>query len=298
MNGAVSDKLAKYAGKIEEGLASYIPVCEFPESKVAEAMAYSLLGGGKRIRGTLVLAFYQLWRDDVKPALPFACALEMVHAYSLIHDDLPCMDDDDLRRGKPSCHIAFGEAVALLAGDALLTLAFEAMAGAFDDGFFSAEIILKAIWRLTEAAGPRGMIGGQAVDLEQEGKPTAPALLERMYAEKTGMLIAAAVLIGCELAGAGGDEIDAALTYASNLSMAFQIVDDILDVTGDEASLGKPVGSDCANEKSTWVSLHGLEEAAREVVRRNERAKKALSGLPDDAGFLAGLADLLTKRQN
>ena len=292
-----ADKLIRYAEMMEEALASYIPDCAFPESKVAEAMAYSLLGGGKRIRGALVLAFYRLWREDVRPALPFACAMEMVHAYSLIHDDLPCMDDDDLRRGKPSCHVAYGEAIALLAGDALLTLAFEAMAGAGRADALSGEGVLRAIKCLANAAGVGGMIGGQAIDLEQEGKPTPPALLSRMYSAKTGMLIGAAAMVGCVLASAGEEEQSAAIDFAGCIGMAYQIVDDILDVTGDEALLGKPVGSDDDNKKSTFVGLFGLESAAREVMLLHGEAKKALGRLPGDTGFLAGLADILADRK-
>ena len=291
-------KLSRYAARIEEALAPRIPLCPFPESKVAEAAAYSLLGGGKRIRGALVLAFYELYEQDLKPALPFACALEMVHAYSLIHDDLPCMDDDDTRRGKPSCHIAFGEATALLAGDALLTLAFEVMAEAVREGVIPGGVILRAITILAAAAGLKGMIGGQAVDLEQEGKATPPGLIRRMYSEKTGALMGAAAQIGCLLAGAGEDEAEAALDFANQIGMAFQIVDDILDLSGDGAVLGKPVGSDREKEKSTFVSLHGAEEAGREIDRLNGQAKKALHVLPGDTGFLCGLTDMLAERQN
>ena len=291
------EKLAVYTEMINKALTGYIPDCPYPESIVAEAMAYSLLGGGKRIRGALVLAFYNLYHEDVTPALPFACAIEMVHAYSLIHDDLPCMDDDDLRRGKPSCHIAYGEAIAILAGDALLTFAFEVMADSVNYHHFQGENILRAIRTLANSAGLFGMIGGQAVDIEQEGKNTPSALLDRMYAKKTGALLEAAATIGCELAGAGDEEMASAMDYASHIGFAYQILDDILDVAGDEAAIGKPVGSDAAKNKSTYVSHHGLEKAKQEAGRLNMHAKKALEKLPGDTGFFAGLADILADRQ-
>ena len=304
--------LSHYAKEIEEALAGFIPSSPAPESVVADAMRYSLLGGGKRLRGALTLAFYRLYHEEVKPALPFACALEMVHAYSLIHDDLPCMDDDDLRRGKPSCHKAYGEATALLAGDALLTLAFETMAAAGNLAFFPAEAVLQSIWCVAHAAGLSGMIGGQAIDLDIEGpqaqmaatpelqaqQASPQAQMDRMIMKKTGALIGSAALVGCTLAGAGEAHAAAALRYANYLGFAFQIVDDILDVTGDEAVLGKPVGSDEANGKNTYVAVHGLKEARRQADILHRQAKKALDDLPGDTTFLRGLVDILTKRQN
>ena len=296
--------LSQYADRIEKALEAYIPDCPYPESRVTEAMGYSLLSGGKRIRGAILLAFYRLVREDMQPALPFACAVEMVHAYSLIHDDLPCMDDDDLRRGKPSCHIAFGEATALLAGDALLGLAFQAMAeagsaagDAAGDVCFSPETVLQAILCLARAIGPGGMIGGQALDLALEGGHATQAQLDRMYRKKTGALIRAAAQIGCLLAGAEAAATAAALRYADCLGLAFQIIDDILDVAGDAALLGKPVGSDQARGKSTYVSLLGLREAERCAAELHRQAKEALGALPGDTGFLLGVSDMLLHRQ-
>ena len=292
--------LSQYADRIEKALAAYIPGCPYPESRVTEAMGYSLLGGGKRIRGALLLAFYRLLHEDPGPALPFACAVEMVHAYSLIHDDLPCMDDDDLRRGKPSCHIAFGEATALLAGDALLSLAFQVMAEAGDAaGYasFSPETVLRSISCLARATGPVGMIGGQALDLALEGGRATQAQLDRMYREKTGALICAAAQIGCLLAGAEDAATEAALHYADCLGFAFQIVDDILDVTGDAALLGKPVGSDQERGKSTYVGLLGLREAENRAMILHRQAKEALGALSGDTEFLRDLSDMLLHRR-
>jgi len=263
---------------------------------MAEAMRYSLLGGGKRIRGALILAFYRLYNDDVEVCLPFACAIEMIHAYSLIHDDLPCMDDDDMRRGKPSSHIAFSAATALLAGDALLTLAFELMSKAGADGDISAERVCKAIYCLAHNAGVSGMIEGQAIDLMLEGKAAETKIVERMYAKKTAALLTAASSIGCLLAGAGEAEINAAEDYATYLGMAFQITDDILDITGDEALLGKRIGSDSVRDKRTLVSLLGLDEAKTLADCYTAKAIEALESLSGDTSFLVELADMLAVR--
>ena len=295
----IENMLEEYASRLEEALPGYLPRCPAPESRVGEAMAYSLLGGGKRVRGALTLAFYRLYKEDLSPALPYAGALEMIHAYSLIHDDLPCMDDDDLRRGKPSCHIAFGEAVALLAGDGLLTLAFETMCDPAHADAFPAATVLEAVRQAAWAAGCSGMIGGQMIDLAGEGSAgTTAALLDRMYAKKTGALIVAAARLGCILGGASKQDLDAASDYARYLGLAFQIVDDLLDAAGDEAVLGKPVGSDAANGKSTYVRMYGEDAARREVDKLNLRARQALEKLEGDTRFLAGLADLLAARQH
>jgi len=293
--------LAYYADMINEALPGFLPAPAYPESLVTDAMRYSLLGGGKRLRGSLVLAFFGLYEEDIRPALPFACAMEMVHAYSLIHDDLPCMDDDDIRRGKPSCHIAFGEATALLAGDALLTLAFELMSGdtaAYYNLGFPAERVLGAIRYLSAAAGVSGMIGGQVIDLEMEGKRADESLIARMYDKKTAALFRAACSIGCVLGGATEREIEIAKQYASDIGMAFQITDDILDITAEEAVLGKPVGSDRKNEKSTYVDLVGIQKAGLSVRSLTEKAARALSAMPGDVRFLIDLSDELTRRRS
>ena len=299
MSNSAETTLSLYAGRIEEALAGYIPAGSPREADavVMEAMRYSLLGGGKRLRGALALSFFRLYHADVSPALPFACALEMIHAYSLIHDDLPCMDDDDQRRGKPSCHIAFGEATALLAGDALLTLAFQTMADAGVADRLPASRVLTAMRDIAVAAGVMGMVGGQAIDLALEGQSAPGPQLEHLARKKTGALIVASALSGCTLGGAGREASAAAARYGACLGLSFQIVDDILDATGDAAILGKPIGSDRENAKSTYVGLYGLEEAKRKADALHSEARGALDGLPGDVGFLRGLVDVLAKRQ-
>lgn len=274
---------------INSALESYLPV---GDDVVSQAMRYSVRNGGKRIRPVLVLEFCKVCGGDEEKALAFACALEMIHTYSLIHDDLPCMDDDDFRRGKPSCHVAFGEANALLAGDGLLTLAFETAAKAE----LSPEQIVRGISALSKAAGVSGMIGGQVMDLENEGKKVGVDILEKTDHLKTGELIRVACVLGCIAANADEEKIRAAEKYAAGIGLAFQIVDDILDVVGDEKALGKPVGSDKENEKSTYVSALGLEESRKKVSLLTADAKEALSAFDGDTAFLMSFADEMENR--
>lgn len=260
-----------------------------------DAMLYSLLAGGKRLRPVLALETCRMCGGDVNTALPFACAVEMIHTYSLIHDDLPCMDDDDLRRGRPTNHKVYGEATAVLAGDALLTAAFETIA---EHGTaLSAERALEASACLGRAAGARGMVGGQALDMAGEGHSLALSEVEELQRLKTGALIAAAAEIGCIVAGGGEQEREAVRRYAQLLGLAFQIRDDMLDVDGDEAKLGKPIGSDAANEKVTFVSLKGIEACEKLVCEKTEAAKETLRNTFEDTGFLCWLADKLVKRE-
>jgi len=258
-----------------------------------EAMRYSLENGGKRVRPVLVLAFCEACGGTAETALPFACALELLHSYSLIHDDLPCMDDAATRRGKPASHIRFGEARALLAGDALLALAFEVLLSA--EGL-PAERLAEAGRVLARAAGYAGMVAGQTMDLSNEKRQIDAALLRQTDALKTGALIAAACELGCIAAGADASQRGAALEYARGIGLAFQIKDDILDVTGGEA-LGKPLGGDEKNEKSTYVSLLGMEESLAQVKRLSARAKDALRGFEGKQTFLLDLADQLADRE-
>lgn len=260
-----------------------------------EAMAYSLKNGGKRIRPVLCLEFCRLCGEDYKKALPFAIGVEMIHTYSLIHDDLPCMDDDDMRRGKPSSHKVFGEANALLAGDGLLTLAFETVLSAPE---VSGEAKAKAGLELAKAAGCSGMIAGQVMDLSNEGKAVGIDDIRNTDRLKTGELIRVSALLGCIAAGADEEKIKAAEKYCGNIGLAFQIVDDILDVTSDAETLGKPIGSDSENEKSTYVSLLGLEESASFAQRLTAEAKAALDIFGDEGEFLSQLADKLLERKN
>ena len=258
-----------------------------------ESMRYSLLAGGKRIRPVLTLEFARLaGLADWKTALPMACALELVHTYSLIHDDLPAMDDDDLRRGRPTNHKVYGEATAILAGDGLLTAAFQALAGAK----LPAERVVEAVACLAKEAGPEGMVGGQALDMAGEGRALTRKELERLQSLKTGALISAAAELGCIAAGGTAEQRAAVRTYAQCLGRAFQIQDDILDVTGTAEELGKPTGSDQVNEKSTFVTALGLEESHALVHRLTDQAEAALEGF-DQPEFLIQLAQSLAQRR-
>lgn len=282
---------------IEQALRSYLPSQKGLEADVCKAMEYSLMGGGKRIRPILTLEFCRLCGGNLLAALPFACAVEMVHTYSLIHDDLPCMDNDDMRRGRPSNHKVYGEDIALLAGDALLSLAFETMLSPRNAGLAGEDRAARAAGLLAKASGATGMVGGQVIDLQQEGKPTTIEVLQQMDEKKTGALIIAAAEMGCVIAGAEENKLAAARTYTRAIGLAFQIVDDILDVTADSKQLGKPVGSDETNQKNTYVSLLGLERSRGLVKELTEQAIKVLEQFPEDTSFLSDLARSLATRQ-
>ncbi len=276
---------------VNEALLKHIPPCRDGQDEVAEAMRYSLINGGKRLRPILCIEFAKACGSTALDALDFACAVEFVHTYSLIHDDLPCMDDDDFRRGKPSCHKKFGEATALLAGDALLTHAFEIIASST----LSAEKKANAVLLLSQKAGVDGMIGGQIIDLKYESENPDLKQLLSVHRLKTGALIAAACLLGCIAAGADDMKLKAAYNFAYKLGIAFQIKDDILDVVGDSAVLGKPVGSDAENEKTTYVSLIGLEKSQSDVEELTAQAVFELKAF-ENADFLEALAAYLTQR--
>lgn len=282
--------MKNYIEMINNALYEYLPKSE---DVVSQAMRYSVENGGKRVRPSLVLGFCELCGGNVEKALPFACALEMIHTYSLIHDDLPCMDNDDFRRGKPSCHVKFGYEYALLAGDALLTLAFETAL----KSEFSPEITVAAAKELAVASGWAGMVGGQVIDLQNEGKRVSVEDIEKMDALKTGELIRVACVLGCMAAGRN-DKIPYATEYAKCIGLAFQIVDDILDITSDTETLGKPVGSDDENEKCTYVSLLGLERSKEIVSELTAKAKKALDGFDGNTENLKAFADSMEKRKN
>lgn len=269
---------------------------ENTNSVVLDAMKYSVSNGGKRIRPILAIEFSKLVNGNVDCALDFGCSVEMIHTYSLIHDDLPCMDNDDMRRGKPSCHKAYGEDTALLAGDALLTEAFTTLSSNKD---IPAENIVLAVKFLSEFAGINGMVGGQVLDLQfEKQKPTVDEIL-KMYSLKTCGLIKASCVLGC-LTSKVCDEnkISAAIDYAENLGIAFQIQDDILDIEGDALSLGKPVGSDEKNDKSTIVKYFGLEKAKQFVKEYTDKAICALNVFDTDTEFLKQFAYMLISRKN
>lgn len=285
----------RYLSLVERALEQSLPAPSEGElaAPVMESMRYSVFVGGKRIRPVMALAFCQLCGGKPEEALPFACAVEMVHTYSLIHDDLPCMDDDDLRRGRPTNHKVFGEAMALLAGDGLLTKAFEtalSFPGPSEDALRGARI-------LAQCAGAQGMVGGQCIDLDSEGKTVDLDLLREMDLGKTVALISAACQMGCVAAGAGEDVLENARRYAEGVGMAFQIRDDILDVLGDAASLGKNVGMDAARDKRNYVSLLGVEKAQSLVDSFTAQAEQALDAFPGDTGFLRELARSLAARE-
>ena len=290
----VSRRLEEYAAMTEKALTAALFSGDCRQKKVFDAMAYSTGAGGKRIRPGLALAFCRLFSGKAEAALPYAAAVEMIHTYSLIHDDLPCMDNDDLRRGKPSCHIAFGESTALLAGDGLLTLAFETVSAAP----LSPAKNCAAALALAKAAGAAGMIGGQVIDLDLEGKTATAAELRQMYALKTGALLRVSATLGCIAAGADQVQTAAAQRYADALGLAFQIVDDILDVTGSAEVLGKPIGSDAENGKNTFVTLLGLEGARETADALSDEAKDALADMEGDTAFLSALVDYLLIRNN
>lgn len=277
--------------KVENSLLSYLPDAKDGQYQVAEAMKYSLINGGKRIRPVLALEFARACGGSRDDCLPLACALEYIHTYSLIHDDLPCMDNDDLRRGKPSCHKQFDEATALLAGDALLTHAFEIVSGAD----LSDDKKVMATSLLAQNSGVTGMIGGQVIDiLFEKGNPTLKDLLT-VYKLKTGALISAACLMGCISAGADSNQLAAASKFAYSLGIAFQIQDDILDITGDEKKLGKPIGSDAENSKTTYAAVAGMDKAKQDVKRLTENAVKQLAYF-ENSEFIELLAYKLVNR--
>lgn len=263
--------------------------------QIYDAMGYSLMAGGKRIRPVLTLETCRMCGGDVKAALPFACAVEMIHTYSLIHDDLPCMDDDDLRRGKPTSHKVYGEATAVLAGDALLTAAFEMMTEYRGD--VDAERVLKAVDCLSHAAGAAGMIGGQILDMEGERRPLSLDELQLMQALKTGALICAAAEMGCIIAGGNDQQRQAVRTYAQCVGRAFQVRDDMLDVTSTDEVLGKPIGSDAENGKTTFVTALGLERCGALVEELTAQAVEALAGFKAPQ-FHIWLANLLAGRDH
>ena len=288
-------KWENYVLEIERRLNEYNPELDNLQKIIYEAMNYSLMAGGKRLRPVLMLEFCRIFSGSYEDAMPFACAMEMIHTYSLIHDDLPAMDNDDLRRGKPTNHIVFGEANAILAGDALLTKAFEITASAKNN---KPEMQLKAVSVLAAAAGTEGMIGGQIVDIESENKSISVDVLKYIHRLKTGALIKASCEIGAILGGADEEEIKKVVSFAENLGVAFQIRDDILDVEGDSNILGKPIGSDEKSNKSTYVSLLGIDEAKRLCREYSEAACRDLESIDCDTAFLTDLTTMLVGREN
>lgn len=263
-------------------------------SKVDDAMAYSLLAGGKRIRPILLMATAEALGVKGYNYLPVACGLEMIHTYSLIHDDLPCMDDDDYRRGRLTNHKVYGEAMAVLAGDGLLTLAFEVM---LEQKNVDPAALIETVREMAMCAGNFGMVGGQGLDLEYEGQQITPEQLRTLHSGKTGALFIAAVRGGAHLAGAGEQELLALTKFADLLGLAFQITDDILDVTGTEEELGKPIGSDEKNHKSTYVSLYGLDAAKELAEKTVAEALQCLEMFGENAEPLREITRMMCSRK-
>ena len=280
-------ELLKEQIKFTDGyLDKYLAEKDNPQNIIYKAMRYSVFAGGKRLRPILMMNICKMCGGDVNEVIPFACALEMIHTYSLIHDDLPAMDNDDLRRGMPTSHIKFGEATAILA--------FEVVSQYNGNNLQRA---IKAMNMLAVSSGTEGMIGGQIVDMESEGKDITLDELKYLHLNKTGAIIRSACTVGALMGGANDGEIKAVDEFAQNLGVAFQIQDDILDVTGDEKELGKPIGSDAEENKNTYVKLVGLEKSKELAKEYSEKAKKSLEMFGEKAEFLVNLTDYLIDRK-
>ncbi len=282
---------------VEDVIAGYLPSAKGQQRTVAEAMNYSVLAGGKRIRPTMMKEAYKLFGGEGEEIEPFMAAIEMIHSYSLVHDDLPCMDNDELRRGKPTTWKHYGEAMAVLAGDGLLTMAFETAAKAFSLSRHP-DRVGRCIGILARKAGLYGMLGGQSVDVEMTGNPLTREQLAFIYELKTSALLEACLMIGAVLAGADEEQVDVMERIASDIGNAFQIRDDVLDVISSEEELGKPIGSDAENKKTTFVTFEGLEGADMEVHRLTERALELISTLPGNKAFFNDFVRRLEKRRS
>ena len=285
----------EYKEKVDSALAEYfVTEDDFPLKGLGDAMRYSLLAGGKRIRPMLVLEFCRIAGGDIETALPVACAIEMLHTYSLIHDDLPCMDNDDLRRGRPTNHKVYGECTATLAGDALQAEAF----GTILRSTLPTERRAACAEHLANAVGLDGMCGGQFLDMVGEGKALTAEDLDEINSRKTGALLTAACLMGVAAGGGSKEQEEAAALYGASIGAAFQIRDDMLDVLSTEQELGKPIGSDVQEQKNTYMALLGKDGCEHMIEKLTNNAKTALRKAFDDTDFLCGLADSLARRRN
>ena len=284
----------EYKEAVDRALEGYFHAEDFPFAELAEAMRYSLLAGGKRIRPMLVLEFCRIAGGDLEAALPVACAVEMLHTYSLIHDDLPCMDNDDLRRGRPTNHKVYGECTATLAGDCLQAEAF----GTILRSALPADRRAACAEILAGAAGLDGICGGQYMDMAWEGRALSEDELNDINNRKTSALLIAACQMGVAAAGGTEEQLEAAGLYAAAVGLAFQIRDDMLDVLSTEQELGKPIGSDAQEQKNTFMALYGEEKCAAMVAKLTERAKEVLKTGFDDTDFLCALADSMAVRRS
>ena len=292
----INKEIAEHTTQVEAIITKYLPKESGYQKTVMEAMNYSFLAGGKRLRPMLMQETYRLFGGSSDIIEPFMAAIEMIHTYSLIHDDLPAMDNDDYRRGRKTTHVVYGEAMGILAGDALLNFAFEtACKGLMQD--VGNPAVARAVQILAQKAGIYGMLGGQVVDVESEGQPLEREKLDFIYDLKTGALIEASMLIGAVLAGASEKEQQVILLVAKDVGLAFQIQDDILDVTSDMETLGKPIGSDEKNHKTTYVTIRGLAQAQKDVEKISERALEGVASLSEENVFLNELIRYLIHRK-
>lgn len=292
----MKDIINGYIARIEPELYRAISGDDELTKTIYSAMDYSVRAGGKRLRPVIMLMMARLLGAAESDVMPFACALEMIHTYSLIHDDLPAMDNDDLRRGKPTNHKVFGEAMAILAGDSLLNLAAETVAKS--EYSVPANRVLAAMGELFTASGAKGMIGGQVIDMESEDKKIPLDTLQKLHLLKTGALLRAAGRCAAVIAGASAEQMAAVTGYCDNLGIAFQIQDDLLDVYGSTEELGKAVGSDAANGKTTYVTLCGVEKSEQLAKEHTQKAIEYLAIFGEGASELVGLAEYLTDRRN
>ena len=290
------EELKSKTAAVEKIVESYLPEESGTQHEIMEAMNYSVTAGGKRLRPLLMQETYRMFGGEGREVEPFMAAMEMIHTYSLVHDDLPAMDNDEYRRGKLTTHAKFGHAMGVLAGDALLNYAFETAAEAFDKST-DLRRTAKALQILSRKAGIYGMIGGQTVDVELSGGPIPKNKLDFIYRLKTGALIEASMLIGAVLGGAAEEDCKIVESLAGKVGLAFQIQDDILDVTGDQKVLGKEAGSDEKNQKTTYVTIEGLEKAKKDVEILSAQAIEDLNKLPGNNEFLENLIRILIKRQ-
>lgn len=293
----IEQYLSTLAEQVDEALDTYLPQPEKYTETFNGAIRYSVCGAGKRLRAALVLEANYVCGGERNDALPVAAAIEMVHAYSLVHDDLPCMDDDDMRRGKPANHVVYGEGTAVLVGDALLTHAFMLLSQLPGLQTCSAATALQIISEIASGAGVKGMIGGQVADLQAEGKAPDADMLQYIHSRKTGALIRAATRSGAILAGANEEQLDKLTQFAHHFGLAFQIVDDLLDVVGDPKQLGKEVGSDKEQNKMTFPLLYGVEKSQQFAHEHIAQAEKILNELGQRATTLQALTDYVVNRQ-
>ena len=293
----LADIMAERRALVDAALERRLPPADEPPATIHEAMRYSVFAGGKRLRPMLALFGCEAVGGKLEDAMPAAMALEMIHTYSLVHDDLPAMDDDDFRRGRPTCHKVYGEAVAILVGDALLTQAFQVLADPTATDVPAARR-LQIVTEIASAAGSLGMVGGQTMDIQAEGKALDPTTLLTLHSKKTGALLRASLRVG-GLAGGAGDAAMASLTrYGERLGLAFQIVDDILDIEGSSVEMGKTAGSDMRKQKATYPAVFGLEASRREAARLLAEAREAVRPLGDDGAVLVALADFVGRRRS